>query len=154
MQDHTRHDAYATVNKLLGCKTEESLREKYKELTTDQKIRVYDCFKVLREEKKALESKLKELEAYGRRTEKLNEKISRIPLAENENSFDLFGSESDSSPRSEGDSGTVQPAAPSLYNRVLSVVSSSSSSSSSKEDTKASKKRKSGSTLFDSFDTF
>ena len=154
MQDHTRHDAYATVNKLLGCKTEEALREKYKELTTDQKIRVYDCFKVLREERKALETKLNELDAYKKRTEKLNEKISKIPLDENENSFDLFGSESDSSPRSVD--GAVQPAAnTSLFNRVLSVVSSKSSSSSSSSSSQpAKKKRRSGSTLFDSFDTF
>ena len=157
MQDHTRHDAYATVNKLLGCKTEEALREKYKELTTDQKIRLYDCFKVLREEKKTLESKLKELELYAKRIEKLIDKISKIPLAENKNSFDLFGSESDSSPRVE----EAKEAGPSLFGRVQANIvqavigggstSSSSSSSSSKPD---SKKRKSGSTLFDSFDTF
>ena len=96
---------------------------------------------------------MEEFNKFASRTKKLNEKIKLSPLREDETSKDLFGSESDSSPRSEGDS--VQPVeSTSLYNRVLSVVSSSSASSSSKEDNKSSKKRKAGSTLFDSFYTF
>ena len=72
-------------------------------------------------------------------------------MDENENSFDLFGSESDSSPRVE----EPKQATPSLLGRVQAgivqaVIGGGSTSSSQPEK----KKRKSGLTLFDSFDTF
>jgi hypothetical protein len=152
MEDHTKHAGYSTVNELLGCKSEDTLKGTYKRLTPDEKAEVQNCFDVFAKEKKALEKKLEEFNKFASRTKKLNAKIKLIPLREDETSKDLFGSESDSSPRSVGDS-SVQPAAStSLLGRVLSVVSSSSSSS--KADENKSKKRKTGSTLFDSFYTF
>ena len=151
MQDHTKHEGYETVKDLLNCKTEDDLRGTYKALSPDEKIAVYQCFDVFEKEKKALEKKLVDFGVFSKRTKKLNDKISKIPLRENETSRDLFGSEN-SSPRSVDDA--VQPAATtSLLNRVLSVVSSKSSSSSSSSKPEK-KKRKAGSTLFDSFDTF
>ena len=154
MQDHTQHAGYNTVNELLSCKSEDTLRGSYKRLTPDEKAEVQNCIDVFEKEKKALEKKLEEFNKFANRTKKLNGKIKLIPLREDETSKDLFGSESDSSPRSVDDA--VQPAAnTSLLNRVLSVVSSKSSSSSSSSSSKPEKKkRKAGSTLFDSFDTF
>ena len=143
MEDHTKHAGYQTVNELLGCKSEDTLKGTYKRLTPDEKAEVQNCFDVFAKEKKALEKKLEEFNKFASRTKKLNGKIKLIPLREDETSKDLFGSESDSSPRSVDD--TVQPAASiSLLNRVFSsVVSSKSSSSSSKPE---SKKRKSNGT--------